>query len=136
MYYSKRKLYSLLFYVSIWTGIGILKYCESPRYKKQFEYRENKGTQKNKGVNMDKKTLNELIDFADSTKQLHYIADIISFYQTTYKQCNDEREAFRSTIKTYDLSWHPDYKLIFENYHEKHKVKDKDEPKDDKPIVF
>jgi hypothetical protein len=83
---------------------------------------------------MNKKTLNELIDFADSTKQLSYIADIIKYYQVTYDQCKSEPEAFKQTIKTYDLSWHPDYKLIFDNYHEKHK--NKDEPKDDKPFVF
>ena len=117
MYYSKRKLGTLLVATGLFMGICTLKYCQSKRYER---------------YKMDRKTLNELIDFADSTKQLQYIADIIKFYEVSYKQSGDERDAFKQTIKTYDLSWHPDYKLIFDNYHEKHKPKDDTDEK----VVF
>jgi hypothetical protein len=123
MYYSKRKLGTLLIATGLFIGICTLKYCQSPRYKEKRD-------------NMDRKTLNELIDFADSTKQLQYIGDIIQYYNASYKHCKDEMEAFKQTIKTYDLSWHPDYKLIFEDYHRKRdELYKKDTDTDDK-VVF
>ncbi|HEY9705829.1 MAG TPA: hypothetical protein V6C58_25560 [Allocoleopsis sp.] len=117
---NKNRLKSLGLATILAITIGTLKYCQSIRYKE--------------GEIMDKKTLNELIDFADKTKQLNHIADIIKFYEVSLQQSKDERGAFRETIKTYDLSWHPEYKKVFEEYKKKREEMYKKD--NENPTVF
>jgi hypothetical protein len=100
--------------------------------------------------NVMRMSIESLLDFADGTNQLEHFDGMLSFYMATYNNYKKsgaeyqgvslEHLSLLDTVRCYDLSWHHDYKLIFEDYYQKKqldKFKSKDKPEDNNTnVVF
>jgi hypothetical protein len=88
-----------------------------------------------------KMSIDTIVEFAEKTNQLEHVDSILAFYRVTldqykkknvkYDNVSIEHLALLDTFRTYDLSWHKDYRNLFEKYYEeKQKEKFKNNNRD------